>query len=144
MTKNQSVAFDSQTDAVFGEINITTGVLENIAAEAASEIPGVISQAPKSETGKLFRMEGNGVNAKIHQENQQFVIDVSIKIRYGYSVPEVALDVQERIKEQILYMTDIVVGEVNVHVLSIETDHQGDRDPAFLQLPKENAIETGE
>lgn len=145
MAKDKPVAFDTQDNSTLGEINITTGVLENIAAKAASEIPGVLSTVPKLEAGKFLRIERTGVVAKMNQENGRISIDVSVRIRYGYSVPEVAFSIQDRVKEQILFMTDLVVDEVNVHILAIETDSYSDQE--FLQLEEEygedSKIETG-
>ena len=137
MAKKQTVSFDNH-----GEINITTGVLEDIAAKAASEVEGVLIQAPKREAGKFFRIQGTGVLAKMRQEAGRILLDISVRIAYGQSVPQVAQAIQEKVKEQILFMTDLVVNEVNVHILSIETEprNQGD----LMKAEEEILTEIGE
>lgn len=41
---------------------------------------------------------------------------------YGVSVPKVALEIQDKIKQQILFMTDLALSEVNVHITGIVTE----------------------
>ncbi|EKB53419.1 Asp23/Gls24 family envelope stress response protein [Facklamia hominis] len=134
-SKNQAVAFERQEGFDLGEINITTGVLEDIAAKAASEVEGVIRPTAKGEGNNFFRFETSSLNAKLKQEADKMRIDVYIKLHYGYSVPRVAMQVQDRIKEQILFMTDLVIDQVNVHVTAIETDSSSEA--SFFQLDDE-------
>ena len=134
-SKNQAVAFERQEGFDLGEINITTSVLEDIAAKAASEVEGVIRPTAKGEGNNFFRFESSSLNAKLKQEADKMRIDVYIKLHYGYSVPRVAMQVQDRIKEQILFMTDLVIDQVNVHVTAIETDSSSET--SFFQLDDE-------
>ncbi|MGF3067205.1 Asp23/Gls24 family envelope stress response protein [Facklamia sp. P12945] len=122
MLNKQTVAFESLSEQYLGEINITMGVLEDIAAKAASEIDGVLSSSQKKEAGKFLRIQGSGVNAKMRQIEDRISIDINVSIAYGKTVPVIAAAIQERVKEQILYMTDLIVSEVNVHVQSIDTE----------------------
>lgn len=142
MPKNQAIPFDSQADASMGEINITTGVLESIATKAASEVNGVLTTISRLDGAKFLKIERSGIITKVRRENNNLAIDVSVSLQYGKSVPEVALAIQNRVKEQILFMTDLVVNQVNVHILSIETeptDYQ-----SFLQLDEEISSIQGE
>lgn len=123
MMKNQTLDFPNQNMVHLGEINITTGVLESIATKATSEIEGVLVNASKSESNRFMRFERFGIHAKMSEFSEHIVIDVSVRVKYGYSVPKVALEIQERIKEEILFMTDLVVNQVNVHVIAVEADN---------------------
>lgn len=127
-----------------GEINITTGVLESIAAKAASEVEGVhkLHASVQNEIGGFMTRNRDRIGVKVRRENNAIAIDTEIRLNYGYSVPEVAIKVQERVKEQILFMTDLVVQEVNVHVVSIETEPTSDDD--YLHLDEETELEDGE
>ena len=40
-------------------------------------------------------------------------------MNYGVSVPKVALEMQDRVKQQVLFMTDIDLVEVNIHVVAV-------------------------
>lgn len=122
MSKKQTVSFETNASHSLGEINVTTGVLEDIAAKAASEIKGVLTRQLKIEAGKLFRFQSTGVTAKMQQDSGRIIIDINVSVAYGCNVPIVAAAIQDKVKEQILFMTDLVVSEVNVHVQSIETE----------------------
>ncbi|MCR8969327.1 Asp23/Gls24 family envelope stress response protein [Facklamia sp. 7083-14-GEN3] len=141
MSNKQTVSFESLGEQYLGEINITMGVLEDIAAKAASEIDGVLSSSQKKEAGKFLRIQGADVNAKMRQVEDRISIDINVRIAYGKTVPVIAAAIQERVKEQILYMTDLIVSEVNVHVQSIDTEPQMN---AALKTIRNSEKEIGE
>lgn len=124
MAKQNSIPFDPQEEKDLGEINITTSVLETIAAKASRKVEGIVipDQNFQKVSGSFFSLEREKIGAKVRQEDGRIEIDLDIRVRYGYPIPEVALNVQNRVKEQILFMTDLVIDTVNVHVLSIETE----------------------
>lgn len=125
MSKQSQTNFHTHSDKNLGEINITTSVLESIAAKAATNVPGVVTDETKTQfqLGNIIRVEREAVKTKASRnDNGEMVIDVSLFIRYGYSIPEVALLVQTAVKEEILFMTNLVVSQVNVHVQAVETD----------------------
>ncbi|MBR7926604.1 Asp23/Gls24 family envelope stress response protein [Aerococcaceae bacterium zg-ZUI334] len=137
MAKQTSIPFETQHDNHLGEINITTTVLETIAAKAATKVEGIYNTNSSFQkiSGSFFSLEREKIGAKVRRNETSISIDLDIQVKYGYSVPEVAMQVQSRVKEQILFMTDLVIDEVNVHVLSIETDNaQAD----FFHLDDEN------
>lgn len=140
MAKITEVPFDRQSAESLGEIKITTGVLESIAAQAASEIEGVVSKVTgfQKEVGNFLGMDRDRINTKITTEDNGIIVDIEIRVLYGYSVPDIAIAIQDRVKEQILFMTDLAVQEVNIHVLSVETD-SGEE-----ELEEEIASEFGE
>lgn len=141
--KQSSIPFEGTLNANLGEINITTNVLESIAAKAASEVEGVFKLHTRlqNEIGGFFTRDRDRLGAKVSREANDIAIDVEIRISYGYSVPEVALKVQERVREQILFMTDLVVQEVNVHVVSIATEPAKED---YLHLDEELESENGD
>lgn len=113
--------------ANLGEINITTGVLETIASQAASEVDGVVT---KTEGGSFISRDPE-IQAKVKRNGFDLAIELEINVAFGYSVPEVAIAVQNRVKEQILYMTDLVVREVNVHVVNVIPES---RNPEYYHI----------
>lgn len=142
MSKKTNVPFESSVSLNLGEINITTGVLESIAAKAASEVEGVykLHASVQNEIGGFVTRSRDRIGVKVRREDNAIAIDTEIRLQYGFSVPEVAIKVQERVKEQILFMTDLVVQEVNVHVVSIETEPASEQE--YLHLDEE--FEDGE
>jgi uncharacterized alkaline shock family protein YloU len=45
-------------------------------------------------------------------------------LEYGVSVPKVAAEIQDKIKQQVTLMTDLSVKEVNVHVQGVITEKE--------------------
>ncbi|MBG9988530.1 Asp23/Gls24 family envelope stress response protein [Aerococcaceae bacterium DSM 111176] len=122
--KNSEHTFNSISDQNLGDVNISMGVLETIASKAASEVDGVLSGNTnlQTEMGSFIGLNRNKVDSKVTITDVGAIrVDIRIRVAYSYSVPEIALLVQEAVKEQIMFMTDLVVQEVNIHVLSIET-----------------------
>ena len=106
-----------------GSINITTNVLASIAAKAASEVDGVGFYKSKLEkqAGIFLGLDSERLFVTAKYDAEQVQVDIKINVLFGYNVPKIAMKVQEKIKEQILYMTDLQVSQVNVHVESIES-----------------------
>ena len=46
----------------------------------------------------------------------------SILREYGVNVPKVAKEIQKNVKDQVYYMTEVELDEVNVHILGIVPD----------------------
>ena len=49
-------------------------------------------------------------------------IDVNIIVEYGSRIPDVAFEIQNRVKKSVENMTGLKVEEVNVHVQGVNTD----------------------
>ena len=61
---------------------------------------------------------------KVDSEDGKVKIDVNIIVEYGTRIPDVAFEIQNRVKKSIESMTGLKVTEVNVHVqgVNIETE----------------------
>lgn len=46
-------------------------------------------------------------------------IDVYCYLQYGVNIPQVVKEIQSNIKSQVLYMTEIDLAEVNIHIVDI-------------------------
>ena len=49
-------------------------------------------------------------------------IDVNIIVEYGTRIPDVAFEIQNRVKKAVENMTGLAVEEVNVHVQGVDTN----------------------
>lgn len=58
--------------------------------------------------------------AKVSQEEDGITVDLDILVRYSVSIPAVAWDIQENVKNEIRAMTDLNVKAVNIHVKGVE------------------------
>ena len=99
-----------------GEVKIASDVVAAIAALAATEIDGVYSMAGNITNeliGKLG-MKNLSKGVKILMEGGIVRVDMMVVVNYGYSIPEISEQVQERVSQQIEKMTGVSVSEVNV------------------------------
>ena len=61
-----------------------------------------------------------GIKVEIDEKNAK--IDVNIIVEYGSRIPDVAFEIQTRVKKAVESMTGLKVEEVNVHVQGVNTD----------------------
>lgn len=105
-----------------GKIEITPEVLEIIAGIAAAEVDGVSrmqSSLYKSVNELLGIRKDHSKGVKVSRDNNQLIVEIFVYLNYGVSVPKVALEIQDKVKEQLLFMTDLKVQQVDVHVQGV-------------------------
>ena len=66
----------------------------------------------------IFNVSGGQIN--IAKENAK--IDVNIIVEYGVRIPEIAFEIQTKVKKAVETMTGLKVTEVNVHVQGVNTN----------------------
>ena len=59
---------------------------------------------------------------KVEKTENTAKIDVNVIVEYGTRIPDVAFEVQNRVKKAVESMTGLNVEEVNVHVQGVNTD----------------------
>lgn len=107
-----------------GEVRIASDVVAAIAALAATEIDGVYSMAGNITNeliGKLG-MKNLSKGVKILMEGGIVRVDMMVVVNYGYGIPEVSEQVQERVSQQIENMTGLSVSEVNVRIAGVKLE----------------------
>ena len=97
----------------FGQVKISNEVVATIAGLAALEIEGV--ETNTTLTDKILK--NNGV--KIQIEEEEVNLDITVVVEYGLSIPEIALKVQENVKNTVETMTGLKVSQVNIHIQGI-------------------------
>ena len=108
-------------------IKISNDVVAVIAGVAVSEVRGVASMQGGFAGGISEVLSGKknlAKGIKVETENEKVKIDVNIIVEYGTRIPDVAFEIQNRVKKSVENMTGLKVTEVNVHVqgVNIETD----------------------
>lgn len=80
---------------------------------AAVEVPGVarMSGGVMGGINDMLGKQNFSKGIKVTPNGKNVVIDVYVYIKYGYSIPDVAIALQEKIKEAVENMTGY---EVNV------------------------------
>ena len=60
---------------------------------------------------------------KVDTVDNKAKIDVNIIVEYGARIPDVAFEIQNRVKTAVENMTGLKVEEVNVHVQGVNTEN---------------------
>ena len=60
----------------------------------------------------------------IDADEKEVRIDVNIIVEYGSRIPDVAYEIQTRVKKSVENMTGLKVSEVNVHVQGVKTEKE--------------------
>lgn len=106
-------------------IRIADDVVAVIAGVAVSEVQGVSSMSGGFAGGISEVLSGKknlAKGIKVEVEGKETKIDVNIIVEYGARIPDVAFEIQNRVKKAVETMTGLKVTEVNVHVQGVNTD----------------------
>lgn len=107
-------------------IKIADDVVATIAGKAASEVAGVYSMSGGFAGGisEVFGKKSYTKGIKVENTEKSLKIDVNIIVEYGARIPDVAYEIQNRVKKAIESMTGLSIEEVNVHVQGVNTESQ--------------------
>lgn len=106
-------------------IKISSDVIAVIAGVAVSEVPGVFGMAGGFAGGITEVLKGKknlAKGIKVDTTDNKAKIDVNIIVEYGARIPDVAFEIQNRVKTAVENMTGLKVEEVNVHVQGVNTE----------------------
>ena len=107
-------------------IKIANDVISVIAGVAVSEVPGVASMAGGFAGGITEVLSGKknlSKGIKVDADEKEVRIDVNIIVEYGSRIPDVAFEIQNKVKKAVESMTGLKVVEVNVHIQGVSTDN---------------------
>ena len=100
-----------------GNVNISDEVIGTLATLAAKEVKGVFGMAGGGiGFAELLGKKNLAKGVKITKEETAVALDVSIVVEYGAKIPEVAEEVQDKVKGEVELMTGLTVSAVNVLV----------------------------
>ena len=103
-----------------GEVQIAEEVITIIAGLAATEVEGVCGNITKELVSRLgMKNLSKGVRVEVTEEGKIEVF-VTINIAYGYAIPAVSGNVQEKVKAAIENMTGLEVSGVNVRIADVD------------------------
>ena len=106
-------------------IKISNDVVAVIAGVAVSEVPGVYGMSGGFAGGISEVLKGKknlAKGIKVEATEKSAKIDVNIIVEYGSRIPDVAYEIQNRVKKAVENMTGLKVTEVNVNVQGVNTE----------------------
>lgn len=117
--RNTYTIYDDNT---VGTVQIADEVVAIIAGLAATEVDGVASMAgniTNELVGKLG-MKNLSKGVKVEVIGGVVSVDLTLNIKYGYSIPKSSAKVQEKVKSAIENMTGLEVADVNVSIADVD------------------------
>lgn len=109
---------DNETE---NNLRISSEAIATYAGIAVSEIPGVygmsgtLSGITEAISGKKNYSRG----IKVDADEKDVRIDVNIIVEYGARIPEIAFEIQTKVKKSVETMTGLKVREINVNVQGV-------------------------
>lgn len=122
MADSKYIVIDPENKNNLGDINISPAVLEVLMGIAASKVSGVSGMRGTLADSILGREKrSKGVTVSYDEKTGKLTADVYVYLKYGVSVPQVALEMQKDLTQQLQYMTEMEMAQVNVHVVGLVT-----------------------
>ena len=106
-------------------VKIANDVIAVIAGVAVSEVSGVYAMSGGFAGGITEVLKGKknlAKGIKVDATETETKIDVNIIVEYGARIPDVAFEIQNRVKKAVESMTGLKVEKVNVHVQGVNTE----------------------
>lgn len=112
-----------------GEINISNETIGNIISLNLAEVKGVVGSRKtimKEITDMLMgkastnNLENASRTIKVEIKENNIFIDLFIIMKYGVRIPDIAWDIQNRIKEEVIKKIGIDIREINIHIQGIQ------------------------
>ena len=131
----------------YGDIRIADEVISIVASLAAQEVPGVLGMSGGLTDGinRFLGKENASKGVRLKFEGKTVNANVYINVEYGSCIPEIALEVQEKVKEAIEAMTGYEVQFVDVNVEGVakrqatELEKEATSDEAMAEILRAQA-----
>ncbi len=112
-----------------GEINITKETIRSIVSLNLADVKGVVGNRKsiikeitdmlKGDTNEN-EMEEAVRSIKVEIKDNKPFINLYIIIKYGVRIPDIAWDIQNRVKENLMKKLNIDINEIDIHVQGIQ------------------------
>jgi len=112
-----------------GEINITTETIRSIVGLNLTDVKGVVGSRKSiiKEITDMLRGETNedeieeaNRTIKVEIKDNKPLINLFIIIKYGVRIPDIAWDIQNRVKEGLMKKLGTEINEIDIHVQGIQ------------------------
>ena len=119
----RGISMSIELNNEFGQIDISTDVLAQIAGGAAVECYGIVGMASKHQIRDgltdILRKENFAKGVVIRKQNDDLHIDMYIIVSYGTKISEVAYQVQSKVKYTVDKTLGMSVKSVNIFVQGV-------------------------
>ena len=112
-----------------GEINITEETIRSIVSLRLADVKGVVGSRKSiiKEITDMLRgdtseneIEEASRTIKVEIKDDKPLINLFIIIKYGVRIPDIAWDIQSRVKEGLMKKLGMDINEIDIHVQGIQ------------------------
>ena len=112
-----------------GEINITKETIRSIVSLRLADVKGVVGSRKSiiKEITDMLRgdtseneIEEASRTIKVEIKDNKPLINLFIIIKYGVRIPDIAWDIQSRVKEGLMEKLGMDINEIDIHVQGIQ------------------------
>ena len=124
---NEEILEEVDVENTDSGVEISEDVVAVIAGIAVADVQGVAGMAKGFAGGLTEALSGKKNMAKgikVDVGDKETKIDVNIIVEYGTRIPDVAFEIQNRVKKAVKEMTGLEVVAVNVHVQGVQTPQE--------------------
>ena len=124
MTETDLLEQTEKLSDKIGTVKVSEEVVATIAGMVASEIPGLASMSGgmSADIAEKFGRKNLAKGVKVDVGEKETAVDLYIIVEFGARIPEIAKEMQGKVKTAIESMTGLKVIEVNVHVQGVNFD----------------------
>ena len=110
-----------QEQTGLGSIRIADEVVKIIAGLAATEVPGVAGMSGGIAGGiaEMLGRKNLSKGVKVDVGEKEAAVDIFVIVDYSARIPEVASQIQQKVKKAVQEMTGLNVVEVSVNVQGV-------------------------
>ncbi len=111
-----------KTGVELGKVKIHHDAVSSIAGHVVSAIPGVVKMSGSIVENIAEKLGKKYLDKGIRTEvlGEEVRIDVSVVVRYGSKIPEIAWQIQKNVRKNVEEMTGLHVTSVNVNIEGVE------------------------
>lgn len=105
-----------------GGVSVADEVVAIIAGLAATEVEGVSSLVGNMTNATISKAGMNKLSKGVRisvQEDEKIAVRISLNMDYGYEIPKICEQVQDKVKSAVENMTGLEVVSVDIKIASV-------------------------
>ncbi len=124
--KDNQKTYTANKTGVLGDIQIADEVVAVISGLAALEVEGVARMSGNIPNELISKLGTKNLSrgVKVILSPDSVSVDLALDMKYGYSIPKVSAQVQEKVKNEIENMTGLTCEQVNVRIVGVVAEGQ--------------------
>ena len=112
---------------IYGKVNIPNETIENLVKINLTDVKGlvgskktIIKEITDILRGKIDNEDRNRRNIKVEVKKDGIFINLFIVLKYGVRIPDIAWEIQNKIKRELKKQIEAENIEINIHVQGIQ------------------------